>query len=255
MTQLQTVVSLQDKVAVITGGNSGIGLASATRFRDAGANVAIFGRSRETLDSTAALLGDAGHAVQGDVTSIADIERLFRQTTERFGRIDVLMVNAGIARVAPVSEVDEEAFDLVADINFKGAFFTVQRALDHLNDGASIILVSSVLNQKGLEGLSVYSATKAAVRSLARSFATELKGRQIRVNVLSPGPIETPLYGRMGLPQEAVEEFGAAVVEQVPAGRFGKPEEMAEAALFLASSGSSYLNGSELTADGGFGQV
>ncbi len=246
---------LNDKVAVITGGNSGIGLASATRFRQEGAKVAIFGRSRETLDAAAAELGDGGHAVQGNVTSLADLDKLFRETTERFGKIDVLMVNAGVAKPIPASAVDEATFDHTADINFKGVFFTVQRALPHLNDGASIILVSSVLNQKGLEGFSVYAATKAAVRSLARSFAAEFKERGIRVNVLSPGPIETPIYDRMGMPQAQLEEFGASITQQVPAGRFGSADEMAGAALFLASASSSYVNGSELAADGGFTQV
>jgi NAD(P)-dependent dehydrogenase (short-subunit alcohol dehydrogenase family) len=246
---------LQNKVAVVTGGNSGIGLATAQRFRREGAKVTIFGRSQETLDAAATSLGEGGLAVQGDVTSIADLDRLFSSSVERFGKIDVLVVNAGIAKVFPLAEADEAAFDQVADINFKGAYFTVQRALPHLNDGASILLVSSTLNHKGLEGFSVYSATKAALRSLARTFASELKGRGIRVNLLSPGPIETPLYGRLGLAQEEVEEFGASVVKDVPLGRFGSSEEMAAAALFLASSASSYVNGSELTADGGFGQV
>ena len=254
MTDINTP-QLRNKVAVITGGNSGIGLASALRFRDEGSKVAILGRSRETLDTATAELGEAGHAVQGDVTSIADLDRLFSETAERFGKIDVLMVNAGVAKVAPVDQVSEEAFDFTTDINFKGAFFTVQRALPHLNDGASIILVSSIVNQKGFEGFSVYAATKAAVRSLARSFAAELKERSIRVNVLSPGPIETPIYGRMDMPSEAVEEFGASIAEQVPLGRFGTPDEMAGAALFLASGASSYVNGAELSADGGFSQV
>ena len=247
--------SLQNKVAVVTGGNSGIGLASAKRFRDEGAKVAIFGRSAETLQSAAAELGADGHAVRGDVTSIPDLDRLFAETAEHFGKIDVLVVNAGIASVAPLEVADEALFDRIADINFKGAFFTVQRALPHLADGASIILVSSVVNQMGLEGFSVYAATKAAVRSLARSFAAELKGRGIRVNMLSPGPIETPIYNRMGLAPEAVEAFGADIAGQVPLGRFGSAEEMAGAALFLASADSSYVNGAELTADGGFGQV
>jgi len=254
MTQ-STPSQLPEKVAVVTGGNSGIGLATALRFRDEGARVAIFGRSQETLAAAAAELGDAGHAVRGDVTSLADLDRLFSETAQRFGKIDVLVVNAGIAKVFPLAEADEAAFDQVADINFKGAFFTVQRALPHLNDGASIILVSSTLNHLGLEGFSVYSATKAALRSLARTFANELKGRGIRVNLLSPGPIETPLYGRLGLPQEAVEEFGVDIIDRVPLGRFGSSEEMAAAALFLASTNSSYVNGSELAADGGFGQV
>jgi len=254
MTQPYTS-QLDGKIAVVTGGNSGIGLASALRFRAEGAKVAIFGRSQETLNSAATELGNDGHAVQGNVTSLPDLDRLFQETTERFGKIDVLMVNAGVALPGPLASVDEAAFDHTADINFKGVFFTVQRALPHLNDGASIILVSSVLNHKGLEGFSVYAATKAAVRSLARSFATELKERSIRTNVLSPGPIETPLYDRMGMAEQEMEEFGAAIVGQVPAGRFGSAAEMASAALFLASAHSSYVNGAELAADGGFTQV
>ncbi len=246
---------LKDKVAVVTGGNSGIGLASAKRLRQQGAKVTIFGRSQQTLDTARSELGDTGHAVRGDVTSVADLDRLFTETHERFGKIDVLMVNAGVAIPSPFGEVDEAAFDHTSNINFKGVFFTVQRALPYLNDGASIILVSSVLNNKGLEGFSVYSATKAAVRSLARSFAAELKERAIRVNVLSPGPIETPLYDRMGMPAKDLEEFGASIAQQVPTGRFGTADEMADIALFLASSSSSYVNGADLAADGGFTQV
>ncbi|MCZ6508882.1 MAG: SDR family oxidoreductase [Acidobacteria bacterium] len=246
---------LQDKVAVVTGGNSGIGLAIAKRFRDEGAKVVVFGRSQETLDAAAAELGDAGFAVRGNVTSIADLDRLFSEAAERFGKIDALVVNAGVAKVAALAEIDEAAFDFTTDINFKGAFFTVQRALPFLNDGASIVLTSSVVNQMGFEGFSVYAATKAAVRSLARSFSAELAGRGIRVNVLSPGAIETPIYGRMDLSQEAVEAFGESIVQRVPLRRFGSAEEMASAALFLASSQSSYVVGAELAADGGFGQV
>ena len=246
---------LEGKVALITGGNSGIGQAISLEFANEGANIAIFGRNQATLNETKNLIGNGTLTVQGDVTNLDDLEKLFKQTTEQKGKIDVLVVNAGIARVSPLSETTESFFDQVSDINFKGAFFTVQKALPYLNDGASIILLSSVVNIKGFPGFSVYAATKAAVRSLSRSWASELSPRGIRVNTLSPGPIETPIFDKMGLPREALDGFAEGMIQQVPLGRFGKPQEMAKAALFLASDDSSYVQGAELSADGGVAQV
>ena len=248
-------MKLQGKVAVVTGGNSGIGLAIAREFTVQGADVVVFGRNPETLDEAVQSIGNGTLGVQGDVTRLADLDRLYQETVARFGKIDILVANAGIARPAPLDQTDEALFDLTSDINFKGAFFTVQKAVPHLNDGASIILVTSSGNVKGLPNFSVYVATKAAVRSLARSFSAELLPRGIRVNALSPGPIETPIFGRMGLPEEAMDGIAAQMTEMIPIKRFGKPEEMAKAALFLASSDSSYVVGSELVADGGLSQL
>ncbi|MFK7846935.1 MAG: SDR family oxidoreductase [Rhodothermales bacterium] len=246
---------LEGKVALITGGNSGIGQAIAVEFAKQGAQVAIFGRNQSTLDSTQKLVGNDTLAVQGDVTNLDDLDRLYKETGEQKGKIDVLVVNAGIAKPLPLEATTEAFFDNTADINFKGAFFTVQKALPHLNDGASIILVSSIVNAKGFPGFSVYAATKAAVRSLSRSWAAELSGRGIRVNTLSPGPIETPIYDRMDLPKEAMDGFAESMIQQVPLGRFGTSEEIAKAALFLASDDSSYVQGAELSVDGGIAQV
>ena len=243
---------LQDKIAVITGGNSGIGRSIAEAFAAEGATVVVFGRNRETLDQTAAALGDGNHAVQGDVSSAADLDRLFATVKEKLGRIDVLVANAGVAPGAPMEQVDEALFDKLFDINVKGLFFTVQKALPLLGEGASVVLTGSSVSYRGMPGMSVYGATKAAVRYLARAFSTELLSRGIRVNVLSPGPIETPIFDRMGLPEEAKAEMARQIESQVPIGRFGKPEEMAAAALFLASDESSYVVGADLLADGGF---
>ncbi len=248
-------MKLQGKVAVVTGGNSGIGLAIAREFTEQGADVVVFGRNAQTLDEAVQSIGNGTLGVQGDVTRLDDLDRLYQETVARFGKIDILVANAGIARPAPLDLTDEALFDLTSDINFKGAFFTVQKAVPHLNDGASIILVTSAGNVKGLPNFSVYVATKAAVRSLARSFSAELLPRGIRVNALSPGPIETPIFGRMGLPEEAMDGIAAKMTEMLPIKRFGKPEEMAKAALFLASSDSSYVVGAELVADGGMSQL
>ncbi len=248
-------MKLEGKVAVITGGNSGIGLAIAQAFTNEGAEVVILGRNQETLEQAVEAVGNGTLAVQGDVARIADLDRLYQQTQEKFGKIDVLIVNAGIAQFTPLGETTEELFDRISDINFKGAFFTVQQAVPHLNDGASVVLVSSVANQLGFADFSVYAATKAAVRSLARTLSGALLPRGIRVNVLSPGPIETPIYDRLGLSEDAKQELGKNFVEQNPMKRFGSPEEMAKAALFLASSDSSYVAGAELVADGGMSQL
>lgn len=243
---------LKDKVAVITGGNSGIGRAMAEKFASEGAKVVIFGRTQETLDETVQALGEGHHAVQGDVSDLEDIDRLFAEVKERHGRVDVLVANAGIAPAAPLDQVDEAFFDKLYDINVKGLFFTVLKAVPLLGEGSSVVLTGSSVSYRGMGGMSVYGSTKAAVRYFARAFSAELVGRGIRVNVLSPGPIDTPLFDRMGLPEEDKEAMAEQIENQVPMGRFGSAEEMANAALFLASSDSSYVIGADLLADGGF---
>ena len=246
---------LANKVAVITGGNSGIGLAIAKQFRAEGARIAIFGRDEKTLKVASEELGSGTVVIQGDVTRLADLDRLYRETTERLGKIDILVANAGIATFTPIDNTTETQFDQISDINFKGAFFTVQKAVAHLNPGASILLVTSAANTLGRQSLSIYAATKAAVRSLARSFSADLLPRGVRVNALSPGPILTPIFDRLGMPKEQLEEVAQTFVEQNPMKRFGTAEEMAQVALFLASPASSYVAGAELVADGGFSQL
>ena len=250
-------MKLQDKVAVITGGYSGIGLATAREFKANGAKVVIFGRSRQTLDQAAVSLGSDVLPVQGDIRNLGDLQRLFQHAGERFGKIDVLVANAGIAKFAPVGVLPEELFDELSDILFKGVFFTVQKALPHLRDGASIILVGSAdADKQGRIGTSIYTAAKAAVRSLARSLSVELLSRHIRVNVLSPGMTETPIITREGgLAGTSPEEIAAIITRSIPLRRRGTPEEMAKAMLFLASDDSSYCLGSELLVDGGFTQL
>lgn len=247
--------ALEGKVAVITGGSSGIGLATAKLFLQSGAKVAISGRNQQALDHAAKELGAGLVTVRSDVSKLSDLDKLFNTVTKTLGRIDVLFANAGIAKFAPVSDVTEGAYDEIFDINVKGVFFTVQKAIPFLNDNASVVLNTSVVNQAGVPTTSVYAASKAAVRSLARGISAELAAKGIRVNVVSPGPISTPIYGKLGLPKEAVEAFAANIVSQVPLKRFGQPEEVAQTALFLASSASSYVNGIELNVDGGLAQV
>ena len=247
--------TLEDKVAVITCGSSGIGLATARLFREAGAKVAISGRNQQSLDAAVDELGAGVLAVRSDVSNLGDLQRFFEAVARNLGRIDVLFANAGIAKFAPVSDVSEDVYDETFDINVKGVFFTIQKAIPFLNDNTSIILNTSFVNQAGVPTTSVYAASKAAVRSLARSISVELAHRGIRVNVVSPGPISTPIYEKLGLPKATVEAFAANIVSQVPLKRFGKPEEVAQTALFLASSASSYITGVELNVDGGLGQV
>ena len=246
---------LQGKVAVVTGGNSGIGLATAKRFREEGAKVVITGRDQKTLDEAVKTIGGEVLAVRADVSKLADLDRLYKSVSEKFGKIDVLFANAGIAKFAPFSDSTEALFDETFDINVKGVFFTIQKALPLLNDGAAIIINSSVVNETGAAGASVYAATKAAVRSFARTLTIELVAQNIRVNVVSPGPITTPLFGRTGLPQEAVDDFARQVMSKVPMKRFGRPEEVADAVLFLATPAASYITGVDINVDGGMGQV
>ncbi len=246
---------LEGKVAVVTGGNSGIGLATAKRLQEEGAKVAIAGRSKKTLDEAVKSIGNGVVAVQADVAKFTDIDKLYVEVSRKLGKIDVLFVNAGVAKFAPFADTSETSYDEQFDINIKGAYFTIQKALPFLNDGASIILNTSVVGNKGSAGASAYSATKAALRSLARTAAAELVGRGIRVNAVAPGPIVTPIFGKTGLPQEALDEFAKDVLSRVPMKRFGQPEEVAGAVAFLASQDASYITGVELNVDGGYGQI
>jgi len=245
----------EGKVAVVTGGNSGIGLATARLFREQGAKVAISGRDQKTLDESIKIIGGETLAVKADVSKLADIDKFLAQVAAKFGKIDALFANAGVAKFAPVGDSTEQMFDEMFDINVKGLYFTLQKAVPYLNDNAGIVLNSSIANSKGTPTTSIYSSSKAAVRSLARTFGAELVGRGIRVNVVSPGPITTPIFRRTGLPQSAVDEFIETVTSRVPMKRFGSPEEVGHAVLFLASSEASYITGVDLNVDGGAGQI
>lgn len=246
---------LEGKVAVITGANSGIGLACAKRFASEGARVFMTGRRQAELDKAVAEVGHNARGVQGDVASLADLDRLYRVVREEAGRIDVLLANAGSGELMLLSNVTEEHYDRTFATNVKGTLFTVQKALSLLRDGASVILTGSANGSKGGASFSVYSASKAAIRNFARSWIQDLAPRRIRVNVLVPGATSTP--GLHGLfPTEEVNRAAMAMMEAAaPAGRMGSPDEIANAALFLASDDSSFVNGSELFADGGAAQV
>lgn len=250
-------MKLDKKVAVITGGNSGIGLAIAREFKQNGAQVVIFGRSRQTLEQAAQSMTGHTLALQGDVRNLNDLDRLFEQTAKTFGEIDVLVANAGIAKFAAVENMPEHLFDELSAVLFKSVFFTVQKALPYIRNGSSIILVGSADSDKlGRIGTSVYSACKAAVRSLARSMAVELLPRRIRVNVLSPGMTDTPIISREGGPPGMTpEQLADVITRTIPLRRRGTAEEMAKAALFLASDDSSYCLGSEILVDGGMSQL
>ena len=246
---------LTGKVAVVTGGNSGIGLATAKLFRTEGAKVVISGRNHKTLDEAVKAIGGDVIGVLADVSKPDDINKLFTTVAEKWGKVDILFANAGIGKFLPVSDATEAHFDEIFDINVRGLFFTVQKALPHLNDGAAIVLNASVVDELGMPGASVYSASKAAVRSFARTLTAELADRGIRINVVSPGPVPTPIFERTGMSQEAIDETLRGIVSQVPMKRPGKPEEIADAVLFLSGPESSYITGVDLNVDGGMGQV
>ena len=245
---------LEGKIALITGGNSGIGLATAKQFVSEGAYVFITGRREQ---EPAAAVKEIGHVagVQGDVSNLGDLDRLFAQIKREKGKLDIVFANAGVAKYAPFGTITEEHYDLIFGINVKGLLFTVQKALPLLPDGASIILNASVVASKGLSANSVYSATKAAVRSFARTWTTDLKDHRIRVNAVSPGPIATPGLNELVASTGAGEERLKMISDNVPLGRLGKPDEIAKAVVFLASDDSSYVTGTELFVDGGFAQV
>jgi NAD(P)-dependent dehydrogenase (short-subunit alcohol dehydrogenase family) len=239
---------LQGKMVVITGGTSGIGLATAKLFVKEGAYVFITGRRQKELDAAVKAIGRNVAGVQGDVARLADLDRLY-ETVKTKGRIDVVFANAGVAEFAPLGKITEEHFDKLFDTNVKGTLFTVQKALPLLNDGGSIILNGSVGSVKGTPAFGVYGATKAALRSFVRTWTSDLKDRHIRSNGVSPGPTDTPIVD--GQPEDAI----ARIVSTIPMGRMGEPDEIAKAALFLASDDSSFVTGIELFVDGGRGQV
>ena len=255
MRKEKTMKKLEGKVAVITGGNSGIGLATAQQFVSDGAYVFITGRRQSELDSAATQIGKNNvTAVQGDVSNLADLDRLYAKVKEQKGQINILFANAGIIGAAPLGEISEEHFDKIFGINVKGLLFTVQKALPLFQDGGSIILNAPVAASKGFEATSVYSATKAAIRSFARTWTADLKQRKIRVNTISPGRIDTPIFNGV-LNEEQTNQFNATIVANVPLGRMGNPDEVAKAASFLASDDSSYITGTELSVDGGLAQI
>ncbi len=246
---------LENKVAIITGANSGIGLATAKLFLKEGAKVALSGRRQEALDEVAKTLEGDFITIKADVSIPADNKRLIKEATQHYGNIDILFLNAGIAKPIPVTDITEAHFDEIININVKGPILAVKEALPSINNGGTILFTNSVVHQKGFDGLGVYSASKGALRAYARVLTSEVKSRGIRVNSIAPGPIETPLYGKMDLPMDVVEEMGKGFAEQVPLARFGSSEEVANAALFLASDEASYINGVELEVDGGLSQV
>jgi NAD(P)-dependent dehydrogenase (short-subunit alcohol dehydrogenase family) len=246
---------LDGKIALITGGNSGIGLATAKRFVNEGAYVFITGRRDPELAAAVKEMGRNVTGVQGDVANLGDLDRLFAQIKREKGKLDIVFANAGVATYAPFDKITEEHYDSIFNVNVKGLLFTVQKALPLMPDGASIILNASIVASKGLTANSVYSATKAAVRSFARTWTTDLKDRRIRVNAVSPGPIDTPGLNDLVASTGAGEQRLKALASLVPLGRLGTPDEIAKAVVFLASDDSSYVTGTELFVDGGMAQV
>jgi NAD(P)-dependent dehydrogenase (short-subunit alcohol dehydrogenase family) len=249
------VGKLEGKIALVTGANSGIGLATARQFVGEGAYVFITGRREAELAAAVKEIGRNVTGVQGDVSNLGDLDRLFAQIKQEKGKLDIVFANAGVAKFAPFGEITEEFYDSIFDINVKGLLFTVQKALPLLPDGASIILNASIVGSKGLPMNSVYSATKAAVRSFARTWTTDLKDRRIRVNAVSPGATDTPGLSDLLASAEVGEQRLQMISNTVPLGRLGTPDEIAKAVVFLASDDSSYITGTELFVDGGFAQV
>lgn len=246
---------LDGKIAVVTGGSSGIGLAIAQKFVEEGAYVFITGRRQAELDKAVAAIGKNVTGVQGDVAKLEDIDRLYEQVKAEKGALDIIVANAGIAEFGSLGEITVEHYDKIFNINVRGVLFTTQKALPLLRDGGSIVVVSSVVQYLGFPGATVYSATKAAVRSFVRTWAGELKGRGIRVNSLSPGPIDTPILDGQYKSKEEADATKAGLAQMTPLGRLGRPEEIAAAALFLASSDSSYSTGIDLLSDGGMADI
>jgi NAD(P)-dependent dehydrogenase (short-subunit alcohol dehydrogenase family) len=246
---------LERKIALVTGGNSGIGLATAKQFVNEGAYVFITGRRDPELAAAVKAIGGNVTGVQGDVSNLGDLDRLFAQIKRQKGRLDIVFANAGIAKYAPLGTITEEFYDSIFNINVKGLLFTVQKALPLMPDGASIILNASIVASKGLSSNSVYSATKAAVRSFARTWTTDLKPRRIRVNAVSPGSIDTPGLSDLLASSETGQQRLKMIQNAVPLGRLGTSNEIAQAVVFLASDDSSYITGTELFVDGGFAQV
>lgn len=246
--------NLSGKVVVITGGNSGIGLASAHAFKAAGARVIVNARNEKRLKETQQEYPDAfDDILVADVTKVDELAAFYQQIGEKYGQIDLLFLNAGIALFAPIEAIDEAFYDKTFNVNVKGVLFSIQKALPYLQSGSSIQITSSVVNQIGMPNASVYAATKAAVRSITRTIAAELAERKIRVNSISPGPIATPIFNKMGIPEEQIDEMAGSIISQVPLGRFGQAEEIAQAAIFLAQN--DYVTGTEIVVDGGMSQL
>ncbi|CAG1016076.1 3-oxoacyl-[acyl-carrier protein] reductase [Burkholderiaceae bacterium] len=246
---------LEGKTALITGGTTGIGRATAELFIEHGARVAITGQDEQRVADAARALGPNAIGIRADVSVAADMDALARRLKTHFGALDIVFANAGVAKPRPLGDVDEAHIDEQIGVNVKGVLYTVQKTLPLVRKPASIILTGSTVAEQGSAGLSVYSATKAAVRSLARSLSAELVGQGVRVNVVSPGPIETPIFGKMGLPDAAVQAWAGEIAAKVPMARFGQPSEVAKAVLFLASDDSSYMLGENLLVDGGMATV
>ena len=244
--------SLSGKNALVTGGSSGIGLAIAQAFVAAGARVVVSGRSAKALDEAIKVLGSNCISVKADVKSVTEIDLMFNTISQKVGALDIVVANAGTASPVLMDSTTEALFDEIVTTNLKGTYFTVQKSLPHLNNGASVILISSAVGQLGVPGLSVYGATKAAVRALSRSFSAELMEQNVRVNTLSPGPIDTPLFTKM---EVSPDELATMIENTIPLKRIGKPEEIGQAAVFLASDASAYIVGSELVVDGGHSQI
>jgi NAD(P)-dependent dehydrogenase (short-subunit alcohol dehydrogenase family) len=251
-------MKLKDKVSVVTGGNSGIGFGIAEAFKNEGAIGAIIGRNQETLDKSVERLGTEFIGLKGDVTNMDDLERIFKLTFDKFGKIDTLVVNAGGvvegSQMGTIAEVGEESYDQYMNLNLKSVYFTVQKALPYLNDGASIVLIGSSAGHRAAPGMTVYSAAKAAVISFAKGMSLDLLARKIRVNVLSPGTIDTPVFDKF-VPEGQVDSVKQLWVDLIPAGRIGQPSDIGKAAVFLASDESSFILGSEILADGGMTNI
>lgn len=246
---------LENKVAVITGATSGMGLQTAKRYLEEGAKVVLTGRSQEKLAALESELSGNYLLVKAEASSISDSKDLIAKTVEKFGKIDVLFLNAGVFRLETIDGLTEEIFDEVHNINVKGPLFTVKAAYNDLNEGASIIFNTSITNVKGFGGMAAYAASKAALRSVTRTLASEFGPKGIRVNAIAPGPIDTPIYGKHNVPQENIDELATSLPSMVSLGRFGNADEVATTALFLASSDSSYITGAEIPVDGGLAQV
>jgi NAD(P)-dependent dehydrogenase (short-subunit alcohol dehydrogenase family) len=243
------------KIALVTGGNSGIGLATALAFANEGARVVLTGRDQTTLDKAAAQLGKNVIAVRSDAGSVADGVNLAAVLQQQGVMLDAVFINAGVAKLAPFEAVGEEMWDATFNTNLKGPYFLIKALLPRLNPGAAIVLNGSINAHIGMPNTSVYAASKAALISLAKTLSSELLGKGIRVNVVSPGPVTTPIYGRLGLPAEQLTEVAASIQAQIPLKRFGTPEEIASAVLYLASAESAFIVGTELVADGGMSQL
>lgn len=242
--------TLKNKVVVITGGNSGIGLGIAQEFKNEGAKGVIVGRNQETLNSAIAQLGDDFIAINADVTKITDLERVFRETSEKFGKIDVIVANAGAGTTGTVADISEADFDKTIDLNLKSVYFTVQKALPYMNDGGSVILIGSNAAHRAYPSFGLYGAAKAAVIFFAKSFSNDLLGRKIRANVITPGTTDTPAFEKF-VPAEQIEAVKQHFASVMPIGRIGQPSDIGKAAVFLASDDSSFLLGAEILVDGG----